>query len=75
MHLKSELIIRIGNSCLTRTENIPVFFFFEEDEFEAKYDSDCLDNFDEYTTNNIFNMESRIFVINNNNLKNKLISL
>lgn len=29
MHLKSELIIRIGNSCLSKNKQLPVFYLFE----------------------------------------------
>jgi len=29
MHLKAELIIRIGTSCLTQTKTLPVYFFYE----------------------------------------------
>lgn len=29
LHLKAELIVRIGNSCLTKNKQLPVYFLFE----------------------------------------------
>lgn len=63
LHLKAELIIRIGNSCLTKTQNIPVFFLFEEEEFTNKYQNELIENFIEFSKANIFNENQRTFVI------------
>lgn len=62
LHLKAELIIRVGNSCLTKTQNLPVFFLFEEEEFENKFEKDLIEKFIEYTNENIINSDKRTFV-------------
>lgn len=62
LHLKAELIIRIGNSCLTKTQTVPVFFLFEESEFENKYENQLIEKFVEYAQANIFSENKRTFV-------------
>ena len=45
LHLNAHLIIRVGNSCLTKTQNLPVFFLFEIEEFSGKFNEENLEEF------------------------------
>jgi hypothetical protein len=61
LHLNAQLIIRVGNSCITKTQNLPVFFLFEIEEFTGKYDKENLEDFKEFT-NGLLKENKKIFV-------------
>ena len=62
LHLNAELIIRVGNSCITKTQNLPVFFLFEEEEFSGKCNEDILEDFSK-STKQLISDNIRLFVM------------
>lgn len=79
MHLSAELIIRIGNSCLSKNKQLPVYFLFENkkieknkfiekiDEIKNEYkDKNFLLFYDCIHTESIYNIKE---TIQNNNLQ------
>jgi len=57
LHLKGDIIIRVGNSCLTKNKQLPVYFLFEQENLQEKEvikSLDVIKNNSEFSNKNYF---------------------